>query len=367
MKAIKNAATPLQKAYLKKNEFSNSGKISEIQGNQLQETNKNIDFKSRSSHSPCMSAKNLIANKPQETIRFTKFSESGKKERVLFKDLMPRYISPHRAAAKRNMPNFIFKFPRNDSVKLNKKFTDISILMRSTETSLKNLNLIEDLKENSKLLKEGHEAKSRTWLENLNSLKEKENCHKSLTEDLKFCNGIFQDLIVRLNSMGEKNESIMVDKLWRYILHTFDQHLETISKNSEKMPIKDEVSDKIARLKTECQKKVKKIEKEFDKIKMDFIVTKSPLLGKIKEEKEKVFPYVDRIYTCLNELDMLCDNKNVGVKELNEDFDEENEKVDDKDRNKGSFIEGIETKLGKSCRFRLEIADKSIINPKLHD
>ncbi|OMJ85582.1 hypothetical protein SteCoe_13058 [Stentor coeruleus] len=356
MKAIKNTATSLQKTYLKKNEFSNSGKLSEIHSNQLHETNKNIDFKSRSSHSPCMSAKNIMINKPQDTIRFTKFSETVKKERILFKDVMPRYISPHRAAAKRNMPNFIFKFPRNDSVKLNKKFTDISIFMRSKEISLKNLDLIEDLKENSKLLKSVPEAKSRTWLENLNSLKE--NSHKNLTEDLKFCNSIFQDLIIRLISMGEKNESIMIDKLWRYVLHTFDQHLETLLKPSEKILITNEESEKITKIKTECQKKIKNFEKEIDNIKLDFNLTKNPLLGIVKEEKEKVFPYVDKIYKCLNELDILCKSKNYNGREGIKSFREENDKDKDKVNQKGSFLEGNETKIGKCYEIRFEAIDK---------
>ncbi|OMJ91434.1 hypothetical protein SteCoe_6014 [Stentor coeruleus] len=230
--------------------------------------------------------------------------------------------------------------------------------MSSTETSLKNLNLIEDLKENSKLLKFAYEAKSQTWLENLNSLKEKENYHKTLTEDLKFCNSIFQDLIIRLNLIGEKNESIVVDKLWRYVLHTFDQYLETLTKKPEKIQIIDVESPKITRLKTECKKKVNKIEKEINRIKLDFTTTKKPLISTVKVEKDEVFPYVDKVYMYLNELNILCKRKNNHDKEGNEGLEEENDEDTDKLEKNSNFIEGINTNISKSSGIRLEIADE---------
>lgn len=323
----------------------------------LKKVLKTTERYTENSRSPYVSAKNILAQKPHETGRLIKLSAVGKKEGLIIKDLLPGPISPHRITAMHRITNYFPKIRQYEKVSLKKKLQDINTIFSSTRCSLKNLALSDELKENEKILQENQDFKAKTWLENIISLKEKKKAREGLIEDLKFCNDIFRDLISRLKSGGNENESIVINKLWIFVLEIFDTHIDLIHENIEKTEKLTEntlkASEQVIKIKTECQKKVNKIEKEIERVKLDFILAKNPLLAKEKEEQDKIFPHIEKVYNCINDLSfILKSDEEDGKKTAPEEpaADEKNK------RKRGKKIKGsIETPI-------LNISSSSVEN-----
>lgn len=266
---------------------------------------------SDNSRSPYVSAKNILVQNMQDTGRLIKLSATGKKESIILKDLLPGPISPHISTAIHRFPSYFPKIRQNDRFSLNKKLIDINSMFSSTRYNLKNLEMSEDLDLNAKILHSTEDFKAKTWVENIISFKEKKKNRLSLIEDLKFANNIFRDLIIRLKSTGKENESIVLDKFWRFVLETFDNHIDLIHKNLQKteklVENSQKASEKIIKLKTEWEKKDPDKGKNDNFIaKNDIFIAKNQLLGKEKEEIKIFLPFVEKVYARIDDLASLC-------------------------------------------------------------
>ncbi|OMJ74148.1 hypothetical protein SteCoe_27003 [Stentor coeruleus] len=259
---------------------------------------------SDNSQTPYISAKNILVQNMQDTGRLIKHSATGKKETIILKDLLPGPISPHISTAIHRFPYYFPKIKQNERVSLNKNHIDINNMFSSTRYNLKYLEMSEDLDLNAKILHSTEDFKAKTWIESIISLKEKKKNRFSLIEDLKFANNIFRDLVIRLKSIGKENESIVLDKFWRFVLETFDNHLDLMNKNTKKteklLEDTQKASEQAIKLKTEWQKK------DHNKGKNDVFIVKNSILGKEKKENEKFLPFIGKVYACIDDLDSLC-------------------------------------------------------------
>ncbi|OMJ67671.1 hypothetical protein SteCoe_35103 [Stentor coeruleus] len=283
---------------------------------------------SDNTRSPYVSAKNILVQNMQDTGRHIKLSATGKKEPIILKDLLPGPISPHILSAHHRFPNYFPKIRQNDRVSLNKKLNcnlNINSMFSSTRYSLKNLEMSDDLDLNAKILHSAEDLKAKTWVENVISLKEKKKSRLTLIEDLKFANNIFRDLIIRLKSTGKENESIVLDKFWRFVLETFDNHLDLINKNIQKTEKlcenSQKTSEQIIKFKGEMQNR------DHDKGKNDIFIVKNSMQGKEKEENDKILPFIGKVYTCIDDLASLCWKNEKTLKKSKDDEKVGEEKI----------------------------------------
>jgi hypothetical protein len=256
------------------------------------------------SSSPYYSSKNIPPGKSKDPVRALKTTK-------LIKDFPPNNQIFTIISCRSNEKNLKFQklLPKlGEKPSLSSKLNNVNIILNTENKPLKHLALNEELDENTKLLSEKSEYKSKTWLENLISLKERKSEGATFVENLKFSNSIIRDIICRLKTSGKDNESILLEKIWRLSLEFIDGHIEIIEKNIERV---DQVTkntikvhNQVEKIKSQCESKVIKLEKVIQRVKLDYILAKDPRTGDENKRILKIKPFVENVY---NQIELLSD------------------------------------------------------------
>lgn len=237
----------------------------------------------------------VVLHKGKDFAKIIKLNlvDKNKKEGI-YKDIYP---SPN---AHQVSLQTLKMYPRKISLKklsLTNKLRSINQLFLSEELKLKHIDLQEDLEKNRKILSTKGEFESNSWFENVISLQERKS--SNLTENLKFSNGIFRDMIIRLKGAGKENEGILIEKVWRYLLETFDEYIGLIHESLEKTEVISKntalVQEDIEKIRTGCEVKVARLEKEIERVKLDYILAKDPRKIAENAKIQKVLPHIEKI------------------------------------------------------------------------
>jgi hypothetical protein len=260
-----------------------------------------------SSYSPYRSSNNTTLKKP-ETGPKQHILNLGHIENSILKDSLVQ-TNPSKPA-----PYAQSKYPKNillEKLSLSNKINYIHNLFSNPGKVLKNLELNSELDYNFQVFYENSEYKPNTWIDNLINLKEKSKKSNDLINDLKFSNHIFRDLMCRMKGTGKENEGILVEKLWRFVLEVFDNYIELIQDKINLSDIANKNSvkaqEEIEKIKLGCQLKVSKLEKEIERIKLDYILAKDPRKMVQDEKMQNLIPSIERIKEYINKIsDMHC-------------------------------------------------------------
>ena len=236
-----------------------------------------------------------------------------KNDKSLTKDLLGGSLSQAFNPSSLHSNKLLPKAISLEKLSLTNKLTGINQLFVSPEIELKNLDMKVDLEMNYKILSEKNDTKSKTWFENVMSLQERKREDKGLTEDLRFCNYIFRDMIIRMKASGKENEGILIDKIWRYLLEVFDGYIEVINQSILKSEIASvntiKAQEEIEKIKAMYQKKVSTLEKEIERVKLDYIIAKNPRKLMENNKVHKALPHIETINKCIDSLYTLHSDK----------------------------------------------------------
>ena len=283
----------------------------------------------------------------------------AKKDFLSLKETELKSLSPHKESSSTKAFASYPKLISLEKLSLSKKLASVNNLFKSNHHTLKNFNLAEDLEINYKILSENNETKGKTWFENLISIQEYKKNEKNLESDMKFCNDIIRDIILRLKTSGKENESIIIDKLWRFILEVFDSYIEIIKENIKQADIATKntikAQDEILIIKLGCQKKVEKLEKEIERVKLDYILAKNP--RKIVEDNkiQNSIPRIENIKKMIDKIYELTVNENhssdIGKIHKSKEIDSKLLKKHIRYRKKSVQHIEVEEKIKKSMSF----------------
>ena len=218
--------------------------------------------------SPNLQPKAQTLTKTRESGRIIKNAAKSlsKKELRVKENFLINSNSTKNIQAKKSLPKLNVKIGETAKVS-----TFQSILKVQNNRKLKHLSLNEELKVNSLVISEGSDYRAKSWLENIIAVKDK-SIEGDLNENLKFCNGLIRDIIVRLKQSGKENESILIEKTWRVLFEMIDDHMEKFQSKvleyEKKIYNSMSVTEVSQDLKEGYEKKVRDLEMKIDQ--MDF-------------------------------------------------------------------------------------------------
>ena len=194
--------------------------------------------------------------------------------------------------------------------KSNMNTNNVNAVLNTQLKKLKYINLNEDLLANTQVLSEDSQYKSKTWLENIITIKDRDKEKRDLTENLKFFTSLIRDIIHRLKSSGKDNESILLERIWRFNIELIDEHIDTIEKGIVKVEEFTQstlkVQNEMEKIKLDCETKVFKLEKEIQRVKLDYILAKDPRVSNENQRILKLKPLIENVQLHLNTLSDLC-------------------------------------------------------------
>lgn len=194
--------------------------------------------------------------------------------------------------------------------KSNINISNVNTILNTQLRKLKYIDLNEELEANTQVLSEGSQYKSKTWLENIITIKDRDKEKRDLTENLKFFTSLIRDIIHRLKSSGKDNESILLERIWRLNIELIDEHIDTIEKGIVKVEEFTQstlkVQNEMEKIKLDCENKVSKLEKEIQRVKLDYILAKDPRVSNENQRVLKLKPLIENVKLHLNTLTDLC-------------------------------------------------------------
>ena len=274
----------------------------------LKRIHKLVDIHKDQSSPPHRYGTGIIMRKTNDTGKIIKLNAIDliKVDKSLTKDLL---IGSGSQALNPSSLHAIKLYPKAISLEklsLTNKLSSINQIFVPSEIELKNLDMKDDLEKNYKILCEKNELKPKTWLENVLSLQGRKREEKGLTDDLRFCNEIFRDMIIRMKASGKENEGILIDKLWRYLLEVFDGYIELIHQNILRSEIASvntiKAQEEIEKIRALSQRKVIKLEKEIERVKLDYILAKNPRKIIENNKTQRILPHIEAITSCIDTL-----------------------------------------------------------------
>lgn len=246
------------------------------------------------STSPYYSTKNISSARSKDQIKVPKKSNLSKDHQSNYEIFTISSSKSHEKNIKIQKP-----LPKlTEKTSLSGKLANINIVLNTAPKPLLYLSLNEDLQINTDLINEKSQYKSKTWLENLMSLKEKRE-GKSLIENLKYYNGLIRDIICRLKFADQDNESILLEKVWRLSLQVIDEHIELVEKGIVKVnQVTEEtlkVQNQVEKIKSQCENKVIQLEKDIQRVKLDYILAKDPRISSESKRIERLKPFIQNV------------------------------------------------------------------------
>ena len=122
---------------------------------------------------------------------------------------------------------------------------------------------------------------------------------------------MFRDLIIRMKTSGKENEGILIDKIWRFLLEIIDDYIQQIQENIWKSELATKNSlkaqEEIEKIKNFCQKKVNKLEKGIERVKLDYVLAKDPRKLIENQKIKTIGPRIEKIKGFIDNISELQD------------------------------------------------------------
>lgn len=149
-----------------------------------------------------------------------------------------------------------------------------AVLKEQSGKIIKFANVGELIEENMKVFNCRNEGKVKSWLENIVMVKEFELKSGELENNLRFCNNILKDVLIRLKQTGKENEASLIEKIWRINYEAIDMQIESLENQLQKAMTEVNSNENkfqvllqdIKSIEIENEKKIKEIEEYNKKI-----------------------------------------------------------------------------------------------------
>ena len=249
--------------------------------------------------SPNQQAKVPTLTKTRESGRIIKNAAKSlsKKEIRIKENFLINSNSTKNIQAQKSLPKLNAKLGETSKVS-----TFQSILKIQNNRKLKHISLNEELKVNSLVISEGSDYRAKSWLENIIAVKDK-SIDGDLNENLKFCNSLVRDVLLRLKQSGKENESILIEKIWRVLFEMIDEHLEKFQSKvleyEKKIYNSFSVTEITKRLKDEYEEKIRDLEMKIEKMEFDLSLKDFQIPP---EKYEKLEPLISGVQNRIEEL-----------------------------------------------------------------
>lgn len=247
-------------------------------------------------HSPLYSTKNIALSRSKDPAVKTSTQTPNKRE-VPANYKIFTIASPNTIEKNSKIQKILPKLAERSKSNIN--INTVNAVLNIPAKELNYLDLNEDLQANTQILSDNSEYKAKTWLENLITVKEWDKNKGSFLGNLKFLTSIVRDVVHRLKSLGKDNEGILIERVWRFSVELIDEHIESVEKGIVKV---DELAQNTVKfqsemesIKQDCENKVKKLEKEIQRVKLDYILAKDPRLITENQRLSRLKPLIESV------------------------------------------------------------------------
>ena len=125
-----------------------------------------------------------------------------------------------------------------------------------------------------KVFNNRNDGKVKSWLENVVMVKEFELKSGELENNLRFCNSILRDVLIRLKQTGKENEASLIETIWRINYEAIDLEIERLENQLQKVMFEinsnenkiQMLSNEIKFKEIENRSKIKEIEENNKKL-----------------------------------------------------------------------------------------------------